>query len=228
MNLILQIIIGFFLADIFTGTFHWFEDTYLSYCSNIPIISEIAKDNELHHYFPRSMIAYSYLDHILYSLPPALFAIILFYLINKNFLCDYIWLIITFLLFSVCANIIHRFSHMRDCENNFIIKILQRLGLFADHEHHGVHHRESNVRYCVISQYSNTALDTLGFWRGLEALIYFITGIPPDRKLGYNDYKEIHNYMHKNAKLSCPDTPTMQDVTILKEKLDKFKKCKNN
>ena len=40
-----QILIGLFIADLFTAFFHWFEDTYLEYCINIPILSQIAKDN---------------------------------------------------------------------------------------------------------------------------------------------------------------------------------------
>ena len=55
----IQIILGFILADFITGIVHWFEDTYLVYCINIPFINEISKNNELHHYFPRSMLGYS-------------------------------------------------------------------------------------------------------------------------------------------------------------------------
>ena len=53
MNFIFQIIIGFLLADFLSGFFHWFEDTYLDYCTNIPILSTVSKDNELHHYWLR-------------------------------------------------------------------------------------------------------------------------------------------------------------------------------
>lgn len=42
----------------------------------------------------------------------------------------------------------------------------------------------------------------------------------------YNDYSVIHNHMHENAKLKCPDTPTKQDVDELIEKLRMYKKCK--
>jgi hypothetical protein len=46
---ILQIILAIFLADVVGGGAHWFEDTYLDYCTSIPFLSEIAKHNELHH-----------------------------------------------------------------------------------------------------------------------------------------------------------------------------------
>ena len=39
----------------------------------------------------------------------------------------------------------------------------------------------------------------------------------------YDDYYEIHNYMHENAKLECPDTPTKLQVDELIHKLQKYK-----
>ena len=63
-NIILQIILGYILADIFTGSFHWFEDTYLDYCINMKFFSTVSKENELHHYFPRAMLALSNFESI--------------------------------------------------------------------------------------------------------------------------------------------------------------------
>ena len=58
INIIIELFLGLIIADILTGLFHWFEDSYFDYCLNIPILSEIAKDNILHHYYPRA-IAYN-------------------------------------------------------------------------------------------------------------------------------------------------------------------------
>jgi hypothetical protein len=225
MHPIVQVIIGYLLADIISGGLHWFEDTYLSYCSDIPILSDIAKDNELHHYFPRSMLAYSYLDHISVTGPVTLLVMIGVYILNPQLIFKYPWLALSFVVFGVSANIIHRFSHMRDCENHFIVRYLQSLGIFASHTHHSIHHRNSNGGYCVISEYSNMVLDTVGFWDGLEYIVFICTGISPEKKLGYDSYSAIHTHMHENAKLSCPKTPTMDDVELLNEKLRKFKQC---
>ena len=47
ISVFLQICIGLIAADIFSGFFHWIEDNYLDdYCSNIPVISSVIKDNE--------------------------------------------------------------------------------------------------------------------------------------------------------------------------------------
>jgi hypothetical protein len=114
---------------------------------------------------------------------------------------------------------------MRDCENNEIIKFLQKCGILCSHQHHLLHHINISEKYCVISEYNNYLLDSIYFWRVLEYIIYLFTNIKPDRKQSYDDYRQIHNHLHENAKLECPDKPTIEDVEELIEKLKEFKKC---
>ena len=225
MNKYIQIIIGFLLADIITGGFHWFDDNYLDYCTNIPFLKQIAKDNELHHYFPRSIIGYSYLENITLTLPSIIILLLIVYLIDKNLLYQYPYLFITFSLFSLTSNIIHKFSHMRDCEKSNILLYINKTGFLCSHKHHGEHHTNPSEKYCVISEYSNYILDYIGFWRGLEYIIYITTGIKPHTKQSYQDYNEIFTYLHENAKLECPDTPTKKDIKMLEENLRVYKKC---
>jgi hypothetical protein len=222
-----QILVGFIVADILSGLFHWFEDTYLDYCINIPIIGAISKDNELHHYFPRSILARSYSENIETSLPLALTILLLIYFLNKKLFLKYIYFFISLGFFGGMANLIHRFSHMRDCENNSFIRFLQKTGLLCSHEHHSLHHNLVNQKYCVITEYNNYVLDSIHFWSGLENVIYFFTNIKPNRKLSYNEYYKIHTHMHTNAKLECPDTPNKQDVQELMEKLKQYNNCNN-
>ena len=223
MNIYLQIIIGFFIADILGGIIHWFEDTYLSYCVNIPILSYVSKENELHHYYPRSILSYSYLELLTYTLPITIFVILIPYLLNPKFFFNYKYIFISLFIFGSICNIIHLFSHMRDCEKNIILKTIQKVGIFCSHEHHLIHHKNGLEKYCVISEYNNHILDNINFWRNLEYIIFIVTGIKPDRKQSYDNYKIIHNYMHENSKKKCPDKPTKQDVKILIDKLHKHK-----
>jgi len=69
-------------------------------------------------------------------------------------------------------------------------------------------------------------LDSIQFWKILETIIYMLTGIQADRKMGYNDYKDIHTYMHKNSKMKCPEMPKKSDVEHLKKILAEYKSCK--
>ena len=222
--IIFQLIMGFFMADLLAGFLHWFEDTYLDYCINLPIIGEFAKDNEMHHYFPRSILAYSYLENIYFTMPITIMLILILYLVNKSIFYKYIYFIGSFGFFAATSNLIHRFTHMRDCETNDLMKFFQRYGIFCSHEHHKTHHELIDQKYCVITEYNNYILDNVHFWRGLEHIIYFITGIKPNRKKAPNEY-EIQTSLHKNAKLKCPDTPTKEDVEYLKKMLSQNMNC---
>lgn len=225
ISILLQIGLGIFFADLFTATGHWIEDSYVDYCVDIPLVRDIAKDNELHHYFPRSILSYSYLEHISYTLPITLTFTILLYLIKPSIFINYPYFILVFFFSSILANILHRFSHMRDCENGWIVRTLQKCGIICSHEHHSLHHKGINQKYCSITEYSNYILDALSFWYGLEYIIYQLTGLTPTRNKSYDQYTEIHNYMHENSTLTCPDKPTREDVEILKQKLKNYKKC---
>lgn len=224
MNIILQIILAYLLADFFTGVFHWFEDSYLDYCISIPFISDIAKDNDMHHYFPRSTLLYSYWENTRLNLIITIIVLLIIYAINKKFVINNIYFMLTFAFFSVISNICHRFSHMRDCENSQFVIFLQKIGILSSHTYHSVHHETSTSRYCPISIYNNYILDYIYFWRILEYIVFLLTGITPSRN-EYNKYKSIHNHMHENAKLKCPKKPTKEDIDELKVLLEKYRKC---
>jgi len=228
VSILLQFFIAFLVVDILGGVFHWFEDTYLDYCVDVPFISEIAKDNELHHYFPRTIVAYSYLENMKKTVIILSVILLILYLVFRKSIFKYPFFLASFLFWSCTINVFHRFSHMRECENHFIITSLQKTGLLCSHEHHSVHHKTVDSKYCVLSEYTNHLLDSIYFWRILESIIFICTGIKPDRKPPYDDYAEIQNYMHENAKLECPDRPTVKDIDILKIKLKEYKKCKNH
>ena len=224
MKIILQIILAYLLADFFSGVFHWFEDSYLDYCTSIPFISDIAKDNDMHHYFPRSTLVYSYWENTRVNLIITIIVLLIIYAINKKFVINNIYFMLTFAFFSVISNICHRFSHMRDCENSQFVIFLQKIGFLSSHTYHSVHHETSIIRYCPISIYNNYILDYIYFWRILEYIVFLLTGITPSRN-EYNKYKSIHNHMHENAKLECPKKPTKEDIDELKVLLDKYRKC---
>ncbi len=228
VNILLQIFIGFVVVDIFGGAIHWFEDTYLDYCVDVPFISVLAKDNELHHYFPRTIVAYSYLENMKNTLIILSVIMLILCLVFRKSLFKYPFFLASFLFWSCTINLFHRFSHMRECENHFVINYLQKTGILCSHEHHSAHHKTVDSKYCVLSEYTNYLLDSIHFWRVLEYMVFVLTNIKPDRKPDYEDYSEIHNYMHENAKLECPDRPTVEDINILKKKLKDYKKCKIN
>ena len=225
-SIIIQIFIGLIAADILSGFFHWIEDNYLDdYCSKIPFVSSIIKDNELHHYYPRGVLAYHYIEHLTLTLPTTLLILFFVYYYYPNVFYRYLYFFIVFGFFSSTAAIVHRISHMRDCELSFPIKFLQKIGLLSSHQHHKVHHEISDSRYCSVTSLTNHLLDYIHFWRFPEAIVYFLTGISPKRRPTYSDYSEIQNELHIKAQIPCPDKPTLEDIDSLFKNLDKYKKC---
>jgi hypothetical protein len=171
------------------------------------------------------MIAFSYWENISGYVYIVFIIIISLCLLNKSIL-KYPFFIVSFTFFFCISNIIHRFSHMRECENNYFINFLQKLGILCSHQHHSLHHTSPYMNYCVISEYNNYILNSINFWGILESIVYFSTGIKSNLKPSYNDYKIIHNHLHENSKLKCPDKPTKQDIEELKKILKKYKNCK--
>ena len=227
MNPLFQIILGYILADFIVGIIHWFEDTYLDYDINIPFFDEIAKANELHHYFPRTIVGKSYFENIKTNLLLIFVIFVIFVIFFSKSLLSYPFFYASFFLFGLFSNIIHKWSHMRECELPGLIIFLQNTGFFCGHQMHRMHHSENNsLNYCVISSYFNFILDNIGFWRFLENSIYFITGIQPNRKGKFDDYKEIHTYIHENAKMECPDVPTQDEINTLMQTLDEYMRKK--
>lgn len=229
MNPIIQILLGYILADFFGGVFHWFEDTYLDYDSKNCFFNELSKHNELHHYFPRTIVGYSYFENISSSLPIiAIIALIILFFYPK-FVSNNPFFYTSLLIFGILTNVFHKWSHMRECELPRIILFFQNTGLLCSHAVHRIHHTENNdSSYCPISTYLNIILDNIGFWRFLENIIYFITGVKPGRKGKYEDYKDIQTYIHEKAKVKCPDVPTRDEIEELIKILDDHMKKMRN
>ena len=126
------------------------------------------------------------------------------------------------------SNIIHKWAHMRHCELPKIIILLQNIGILGSHSLHRLHHAgNSSQSYCVISSYLNPILDKIKLWRVLEYIIYKLTGIKPNRKGAFEEYKKIHTYLHENVKLECPDVPTKNETKMLIDILDEYMKNKS-
>ena len=227
IKIFIQIIIGFFIADLLTGTFHWFEDNYFHYCLDYPIINKISKANELHHFFPRDITHYTYIENMSYTLPATVILILFILLIRPSFVLNHPFMFISFFIFSSSSNIIHRFSHERNCERHPIVSYLQKQKVLVSSDEHKKHHDEPNCNFCVISPFSNYILERIHFWRSLEFIIDKMFGIVPHRKPGYNEreYSNLHIEIHRNSKKECPRKVKSSDIDELFSILDNNFKC---
>ena len=168
--LLLQIAVCILLADFISGLVHWAEDSYGD--PEWPLVGVyFIRPNIVHHYDPRHFVrSNTFFGRIR---APLLIATVI--ACGAFYLKLLTWQLILTLLFSVCANQVHKYAHSSAPENGPLIRALQRVGTVQSAQHHAKHHQgKKNIRYCALTDYLNPILDGIGFWRVVEWLIWKI------------------------------------------------------
>ncbi len=214
MNIFLQVVSGYLLADFLIAFFHWYEDTYIDYNTKNPLLKSIGKYNTLHHFYPRSIVSNSFLGNIDISLKFTIIFLLIIYILNKDLLINYWIFFLVLSIFSILSNYLHKITHQRDCENNSIIKFLQKIGLIMSHNEHSIHHAvNSSIKFGVINDYTNYIYDYLDIWRKLENTIKFIFGISPCHKPVMGEYFNYYDdRLLELVKSECPRPLTHKEL----------------
>lgn len=177
MNLALQMLLCLLAADLLSGLFHWFEDTYLVVGDIAWLNERVTVPNLRHHEYPGSMHGSSWLE--LNALGVVLTATIA---AGAWLSGCHAWEIYASLAMASHANQTHHWAHCS--KRPEVVRWLQRLGLLLSIRHHALHHkRPQMVNYCVMTDLLNPLLDWLKFWRGLEFVIS-CAGIQVKRRNG--------------------------------------------
>lgn len=229
ISFIIQIIIGYFIADFIIAFFHWFEDTYLDFDSNNVFIQRIAIENAMHHFYPRSIVAGNFIDDVKITFVISFIIFCVIYLLNRNFVSKYYVIFTTIFITTTLSNHLHKLTHRRDCENNAIIRFLQRYGLIMSHKEHSYHHSiDSSVKFSVINNYTNYLYDGIGIWRILEKSIELLTGIRPCHKPIVGEfYGYYDDTLLELAKSECPRSLTKKELDEIYYKILKDIYIKN-
>lgn len=169
------------VTDFLSGVVHWLEDSYGD--PNSPILGKyVIAPNQLHHFEPRA-----------FTLSPVwrrnrslwvLVALITLGIWAAGAMSPF-WVWVCF--FGAISKEIHVWAHRTPRENGAIITWMQRWHIVQSPKTHAVHHtnpkRES---FCVMTDIMNPVLDRTRFFRHVEALIKFTTGVGvrPDPSVG--------------------------------------------
>jgi len=195
------LLVGLFLADFFTGVIHWGTDTWFDELLLTRVVS-IARE---HHLYPYNIVGYGFRDYVGYMSWPAVlfFGPILPWVLLASEPTTVIYGSVL-VCGEVCALCVfgthfHWFGHRRS--DSPLVRFLQRARLLITPHYHGQHHSGNHdTHYCVVNGWANSPCDAIRFWRGLEKLIYWMTGAVPRR----NDHEWFARQRQNRSFLSDP------------------------
>jgi len=165
--------IGYLMADLLTGTIHWFCDTFFS--EKTPLIgSFIIYSFREHHTHPYLITEDKFIEQdttSFFVLLPALIAAVYSNKIYAQNLALYLShaSLIGLSVGAFSTNLFHKWAHMKKPPR--MIQKLQNLGVILNHERHKVHHANYKKSFCVTSGILNPLLDKIRFFQAIEFFI---------------------------------------------------------
>src|SRR6185369_12403136 len=133
----------------------------------------LIKPNIVHHHYPRFFTRLSWWQS---SWDLALVGALL---LTAGWIWGFLsWQLALFVIVSVNANQIHKWSHRTRAENGPVISFLQDIRVLQTPRQHAVHHSDpKNTYYCPVTNWLNPVLERIEFWPRLERVIERITGV---------------------------------------------------
>jgi hypothetical protein len=175
----LAVLSGMVAADFCSGVVHWAADTWGR--DDLPVVGPgLLVPFRVHHVNPDDFVSRSFVDtNGEVAIPAALmlagaFAIPL-HTGAGSFAAVFA---LAYCGVGMMTNQIHQWAHCPQAPA--AVRIAQRAGLILGPSDHAVHHaRPYHARYCITTGWCNAALDSLAFFRRLEQLITWLTGVRP-------------------------------------------------
>jgi hypothetical protein len=160
-----QLLLGWLLADLVTGAFHWWEDNFGS--ETWPIVGPwIIRPNRLHHRVPLAFTRHSFAERNRASIIAA--AVVAALLVLAFGPAPWI---LSLAIGGGLSNEVHRYAHQPSSAASWL-GVLQQIGIIQSPREHAGHHRPPNARnFCILTDWLNPALEAIGFWAGIERLL---------------------------------------------------------
>jgi len=174
-------VLSMYMADFFSGIVHWVADTWGSL--DTPILgSSFIRSFREHHIEPTAITRHDVIevngDTCMLIAPFLLFTV--FMPLRQN---DLYYLFLHTFLILVCfwialTNQIHKWTHTYKLPRYVII--LMDLGIILSKKDHSVHHRNPFDKfYCITNGWLNPVLASINFWKRLEEVVTYLTGVIP-------------------------------------------------
>ena len=163
-------LVGYLLADLSSGTVHWFCDTFFS--ETTPIIGRrLIQPFRVHHSQPQEITTCSMLEQdasSYMSLIPVLWLVRSWAPAGTADLLAQAALL-GLAIGAMGTNVFHKWAHTSDPPAP--VRWLQRRRWILSPEAHAVHHRSYDGGYCVTSGWMNAVLDRVRFFPRLEIAV---------------------------------------------------------
>lgn len=169
-------LIGYMLADLGSGVYHWGIDNYGG--ADTPVFGSQIDGFQGHHKWPWTIRRRQFANNL-----HALARAVTFTVVPINLVCDDS----TVLGFvAACCGCImfsqqfHAWAHTPKSKLPAVVVALQDGGVLVSRSQHAAHHRAPyNNNYCIVSGVWNETLDNSKFFEAIEMVIFFKFGVRP-------------------------------------------------
>ena len=163
-------------GDLVSGFVHWAADTYGS--EDTPVVGQsLIKPFRLHHLYPRDICVHNLVTTVgntcILAVPVLALCLYVLWITEHGLLAFIILCTTLMAAATVATNLFHKWAHQES--NSKGVRLLQRMRLVLDPEHHQLHHsRPFDKHYCITNGWLNPLLNKIGFFRKLEATLRWI------------------------------------------------------
>jgi hypothetical protein len=194
------VLFGLFLSDFFSGLLHWGFDTWFT--DNSPLIRRVLLTVREYHVYPQNIFGYKFYYEAgavswisLTRTLPVIGAVAISSDSPTLIRYGIVSISVIVSVFTLFMLQFHKLGHRR--VTSPILITLQRAHLLMSVQHHSQHRREKHdIKYCLINGWADFVCDRIGFWRGAESAVHWITGTVPRS----NDEAWIRRYPKRYAR----------------------------
>lgn len=173
---ILAGLVGYVLADLGSGVYHWGIDNYGD--ENTPVFGSQIEAFQGHHKWPWTITRRQFANNLHALARAVTFTVLPIDLIfNDPVLHGFAGVCSGCIMFS---QQFHAWAHSTKSKLHPLVVALQDAGVLVSRSMHGTHHRPPyNNNYCIVSGVWNELLDTYKVFQALELILFFKLGVRP-------------------------------------------------
>jgi len=174
---IATILSSWIMADFGSGVLHWSVDNYGN--GKTPVMGGIIAAFQGHHSAPWTITEREFCNNVSklcipFGIPTV--AAITALAGSQHPLVSLFFAV--FCALEIGSQEFHKWSHMTPKQLNPLILAVQEAGLTIGRVPHAMHHvAPYDGNYCIVSRFCNETLDTSGFFRKLERVVYSLNGV---------------------------------------------------